>query len=46
MILQIGFHSIVMLKQEPLKVAFSQKGLMHLSFLQADKPNYFLELEF
>ena len=24
-----------------LKVAFSQKGLIRLSFLQADKPNYF-----
>ena len=29
-----------------LKVAFSQKGLMRLSFLQTDKPNYFPELEF
>ena len=29
-----------------LKVAFSQKGLMRLSFPQADKPNYFPELEF
>ena len=29
-----------------LKVAFSQKRLMRLSFLQADKPNYFPELEF
>ena len=29
-----------------LKVAFSQKGLMRLSFLQTDEPNYFPELEF
>ena len=29
-----------------VKVAFSQKGLMRLSFLQTDKPNYFPELEF
>ena len=29
-----------------LKVAFSQKGLMSSSFLQADEPNYFAELEF
>ena len=29
-----------------LKVAFIQKGLMTLSFLQTDKPNYFLKLEF
>ena len=29
-----------------LKVAFSQKGLMHSSFLQTDEPNYFPELEF
>ena len=29
-----------------LKVAFSQKGLVHLSFLQTDNPNYFPELEF
>ena len=29
-----------------LKVAFSQKGLMRLSFLQIDEPNYFPELEF
>ena len=29
-----------------LKVAFSQKGLMHLSFLQTDELNYFPELEF
>ena len=28
-----------------LKVAFSQKGLMHLSFLQTDEPNYLPELE-
>ena len=30
----------------PLKVAFIQKGLMCLSFLQRDKPNYYPELEF
>ena len=29
-----------------LKVAFIQKGLMRLSFLQTDEPNYFPELEF
>ena len=29
-----------------LKVAFSQKGLMRLSFLQTSKPNYFPELKF
>ena len=29
-----------------LKVAFSQKGLRRLSFLQTDEPNYFPELEF
>ena len=29
-----------------LKVALSQKGLMHSSFLQTDKPNYFPEPEF
>ena len=29
-----------------LKVAFSQKRLMRLSFLLADNPNYFPELEF
>ena len=29
-----------------LKVALSQKGLMRLSFLQADKSHYFPELEF
>ena len=29
-----------------IKVAFSQKGLMRLSFLQTVKPNYFPELEF
>ena len=29
-----------------LKVVFIQKGLMRLSFLQTDKPNYFPELEF
>ena len=28
-----------------LKVAFIQKGLMRLSFLQTDEPNYFPELE-
>ena len=28
-----------------LKVAFIQKVLMHLSFLQTDKPYYFLELK-
>ena len=32
--------------QITLKVAFIQKGLMRLSFLQTDKPNYFPELEF
>ena len=29
-----------------LKVAFSQKGLMRLSFLQTSEPNYFPELKF
>ena len=29
-----------------LKMAFIQKGLMRLSFLQTDKSNYFPELEF
>ena len=29
-----------------VKVAFIQKGLMHLSFLQTDEPNYFPGLEF
>ena len=29
-----------------LRVAFSQKRLMRLSFLQTDEPNYFPELEF
>jgi hypothetical protein len=29
-----------------LKVAFTQKGLMRLSFLQTDEPDYFPELEF
>ena len=29
-----------------LKVAFSQKGQMCLSFLQTDEPNYSPELEF
>ena len=29
-----------------LKVAFSQKGLMHSLFLQTGKSNYFPELEF
>ena len=29
-----------------IKVAFSQKGLMRLSFLQAGKPNYFPEPKF
>ena len=29
-----------------VKVAFSQKVLMRLSFLQTDKPNYFPELKF
>ena len=29
-----------------VKVAFIQKGLMRLSFLQTDKRNYFPELEF
>ena len=28
-----------------LKVAFSQKGLMGLSFLQTDEPNYFPKLK-
>ena len=28
------------------KVVFIQKGLMRLSFLQTDKPNYFPELDF
>jgi hypothetical protein len=32
--------------QLKLKVAFSQKGLLGSSFLQADEPNYFPELEF
>ena len=36
----------IMTYEELLKVAFSQKGLMRLPFLQADKPNYFPELEF
>ena len=30
----------------PLKVAFIQKVLMHLSFLQTDEPYYFPVLEF
>ena len=34
------------LNDQLLKVAFSQKGLMRLSFLQTDEPNYFPELEF
>ena len=29
-----------------VKVAFSQKGLRRLSFLQTDEPNYFPELQF
>ena len=29
-----------------LKVAFIQKGLVNLSFLQTDVPNYFPELKF
>ena len=29
-----------------LKVAFIQKGLINLSFLQTDEPNYFPELKF
>ena len=29
-----------------IKVAFIQKGLMRLSFLQTGKPNYFPELKF
>ena len=29
-----------------LKVNFSKKGLMHLSFLQTGKPNHFPELKF
>ena len=29
-----------------LEVAFIQKGLICLSFLQSEKPNYFPELEF
>ena len=33
-------------KELSLKVAFSQKVLMCLSFLQTDKPNYFPELKF
>ena len=28
------------------KVAFIQKGLMRLSFLKTDEPDYFPELEF
>ena len=34
------------LNSKVVKVAFSQKGLMHLSFLQTGKPNYFPELKF
>ena len=39
---------ILILNNRPcvLKVAFSQKGLMRLSFLQTGKLNYFPELEF
>ena len=35
--------SVLLLK---IKVAFIQKGLMRLSFLPTDEPNYFPELEF
>ena len=34
------------LRRIALKVAFIQEGLMRLSFLQTDEPNYFPELEF
>ena len=34
------------LQQTLLKVGFSQKGLMRLSFLQTGKPNHFPELKF
>ena len=36
---------ITMLGVRGLKVPFIQKGLMCLSFLQTDEPNYFPELE-
>ena len=36
----------IYLDSKLLNVAFIQKGLMRLSFLQIDEPNYFPELEF
>ena len=39
--LKCGFFILIV-----LKVAFSQKRLMRLSFLQTDEPNYFPELKF
>ena len=38
--------SIKKLFKLALKMAFIQKVLMHLSFLQTDEPHYFPELEF
>ena len=49
MYIDINQLAVTFFKQEcyPIvKVAFSLKGLMRLSFLQRDEPNYFLELEF
>ena len=37
---------IYFFEERLLKVAFIQKELMRLSFLQTDEPNYFPELEF
>ena len=44
---QLRTHKGALCKNRaPIKVAFSQKGLMRLSFLQTDEPNYFPELDF
>ena len=36
----------LMFMNDPVKSTFSQKGVMHLSFLQTGEPNYFPEQEF
>ena len=43
---QLANENLSNKKRGLLKVAFSQKGLMRLSFLQTGKPNYFPELKF
>ena len=41
-----AFQYLLKRKALQVKVAFIQKGLMDLSFLQTNEPNYFPELKF